>query len=163
MKTVYDDKEYKTRVATVDDAELLRKLASDCSPLDVHTPYTYWVIAYMFGQQCRIIEHNNQPIGFITALFNKDYAFIWQMGILQEYRGNHLSKKLYDEVFSEIVKRKFTRVRASIAEANTASKAALDRYCSAKGYEMNRIDSLELKDIMNPNFYESEVVYEIKI
>src|SRR5690606_20196666 len=39
-----------------DDATLLRSLARRCPPLDLHTPYTYWVQATYFGDTCFVAE-----------------------------------------------------------------------------------------------------------
>jgi hypothetical protein len=59
------------------DSETLFNLAKNNPPLDVHTPYTYWVIAKYFSDTSFILEQNGVPIGFITALETPEFIFIW--------------------------------------------------------------------------------------
>lgn len=87
------------------DASTLRFLAMHCAPLDVHTPYTYWVVAKHYGEGSFILEDNKNPIGFIMTVETSSSLFVWQIGILNGYRGKGLSQKLIEAVFDYATQR----------------------------------------------------------
>ena len=148
------------RKVTADDFSLLHELASKCEPLDIHTPYTYWVITHYYSDFCFILEDNGEPVGFITALINGKCGFIWQIGILQEYRGKRLSSKLIDSVFSSFLKEGINSVQVTISPDNQNSYNAFSKYCNAKGYSFQRISNELIKD---GDTVHTETVYQISM
>lgn len=143
-----------------DDFSLLHELASKCEPLDIHTPYTYWVITHYYADFCFILEDDDKPVGFITALLNDKCGFIWQIGILQDYRGKKLSSKLIDSVFRRFIKEDVHLIQVTIAPDNESSYHAFSRYCNAKEYSFQRLSNELIKD---GDTVHTETVYQISI
>ncbi len=145
-----------------DDAPLLRNIAYKCPPLDVHTPYTYWVICRFFAKSSFIVEDNNMPIAYIAALETDDTVFIWQIGIIEKYRRKHISSLLIDNVV-KYAEEKHKSVSVSIDKSNTASNAAFQSYCSTHSYTLQCIGSLSLYDLSDPLFSENEEIYTLTL
>lgn len=162
MSISLNTKEFSLRAVTAADAAVLRSLAAQCKPLDVHTPYTYWVLSAFFGKQCFIMYNGETPIGFISSITSEDTTFIWQIGLLKEYRGYGLSQRLIEAV-ADYAKKQTRRMCVTIAAANKSSKRAFEGFCGRNGLTMNECETIEVKDLIDPNFYESEVAYEIEL
>lgn len=140
-----------------EDAVLLRHLAESCPPLDVHTHYTYWVVANYFGMCGFIAEDNGMPIGYIMAVETKNCVFVWQIGIIESYRGKDISRDLIKRVH-EVAKTKELPLEVSIADENIPSRSAFSNYCKHNKCQMERIGMVELSD---DSFDEKEVFYKI--
>ena len=89
------------RNAAGSDAGLLRHMARSCPPLDLHTSYTYWVAAEYFGSGSYILEDDGICAGYIMTVQTPETIFVWQIGILPEYRGRGLSRRLIDRVLDD--------------------------------------------------------------
>lgn len=147
------------RNVTEADSMVLWELASKCRPLDLHTPYTYWVLCHYFSKQCFILEEEASPIGFISSVTTKDCVFVWQIGILEEYRKRKLSRLLLQAVFS-FAKGEGMKLQTSISQENNASKAAFNGFCHSNNLSLYQIGELNLKT-NDGTFSESETLYEI--
>lgn len=143
------------------DSPLIKELARRCPPLDLHTSYTYWVVAKMFGKYSFIVLEDDEPIGYIMCVKNQTCLLIWQIGILEEYRQKNISQILIDKVFSTLETDEFVPVIVSIAAENKNSYFAFLKYCEYNGYIMKEKSNVCLKDIYDPSFYENEILYEI--
>lgn len=151
----------KVREIKESDYIILRKIANDCKVLDLHTSYTYWVICKFFGDNSFIIEYDGIIVGYIMCLYCKDTLFIWQIGIIDNYRKKGLSQKLIKEVFKKAIDNKFNRVLITIDENNKDSFFAFSNFCNKNNLKMSNIGKIELKDFIDIDFYESEIIYEI--
>lgn len=116
-----------------DEGALLRSLAAQCAPLDLHTPYTYWVIAHYYSQSCFTLTDDGEPVGFITSLVQGDRGFIWQIGLLAPYRKRGLSQMLIDAVVSAFSRNGIKEVELTISDDNPDSFGAFSSYCVAHG------------------------------
>ena len=152
---------YKIRNACEADALLLRQLAQSCKPLDVHTPYTYWVITKFFSESSFVLECDGRAIGFITALHNHDSFFVWQIGILQEYHKQKLSYLLIDRVVSTAKEKGFSSFMLSIDASNEKSNRAFTRYSANNGYTITEKGVVNLKDEFDLSINEKETIFEI--
>lgn len=148
------------RKAQSSDAELLHHLARLCPPLDLHTNYTYWVAAAYFGSGSYILEDEGESVGYIMTVSNDKTLFVWQIGILERYRGQGLSRLLIDRVLDDAAALGKV-VEVTISPQNTASRAAFAAASSARCLKMEPIDTLELRDLDDPCFFETEVRYRI--
>jgi L-2,4-diaminobutyric acid acetyltransferase len=155
--------DYELRRVQDADASLLQSLARACPPLDVHTPYTYWVLCHYYSDSCFLLESSGQAIGFITSMVMPDLAFIWQVGLLEPQRKKGYSAILYDVVAKSALRRGLKRVQLSIDESNHDSINATSRYCEQRGYALEAVDSLTLDDRLHLDFSEAETVFEIRL
>jgi diaminobutyrate acetyltransferase len=151
---------YNIRNVTENDSELLRCLASKCAPLDLHTPYTYWVAAGYFGKSSFILEHDGEPIGFIMAIETSDVVFIWQIGLLSKHRGKALSNELFSKCF-EYAQNAGKNIEATIAKENKPSYNALRRACENHHFTLEKHEEIVIHDIADNSFEEKETRYRI--
>jgi len=153
----------KIRNVSIQDAPVLRKLASLCPPLDLHTPYTYWLLTFMYNDTCFILEVDDKIAGFITSVYSKNTLFIWQIGILPEFRRQGLSTALLKQVFTKADELGITKINVSIAEDNQSSNGSFQAFCREHGFTMQKASVAEITDLITPEFKEKEVVFEIRI
>lgn len=144
------------------DASTLRFLAMHCEPLDVHTPYTYWVVAKHYGDGSFILVDNEKPIGFITTVETDSLLFVWQIGILHEYRGRGLSQRLIEAVFNYAVQKQ-KNMEVTIAEDNLASYSAFLHFCNYKNIGFDKVRKVEIRDLEDISFKEDEIMYRINV
>lgn len=152
-----------TREVNEKDYALLRELAKKCPPLDLHTPYTYWVIAKYFGKCSFIIYNGNTPIGYIMCIVSGNTLLIWQIGILEEYRKQKMSSLLIDRVFKWYEMNLVNQfdINVSISRDNIDSFSAFNQYCFHNGYEMSPCSEVRLTDADNLDCIECETLYQI--
>ena len=155
------DKSLKVRNVREQDAALLRRMAAACPPLDLHTPYTYWVNAKYFGEYSFLVCEGEKIIGYIMCIKNDKQLLIWQIGILKEYRKKNISKILIENVLKKAAENALS-VNVSIAAENRDSYGAFKSYCDSSSYIMNAVGEVKLTIDEDPDFIEQEVLYEIK-
>lgn len=147
----------KIRNITQNDSELLRNLCTQCPPLDIHTPYTYWVISRYHNESSFLLLDDNKPVGYILSLDTKEKVFFWQIGILKEYRGKGYSQALIGKIM-EYAKDKNKDVEVTIAENNSASNSAFIKYCKDNNWTISKNGICELHASDDSDFYEKEIV-----
>lgn len=152
----------RVRGTTSDDAGLLESLALRCPPLDVHTPYTYWVLSTYFSESCFVAVEGTEPVGFVTAVANRDRALLWQIGILPAHRGKGLSHLLIDAVAGWADGRGFSAIELSIDPANKESHATFRSFAKRAGWDFGQIGSVDLTSAKDPSFREHEIHYILR-
>lgn len=141
---------------------IMRWLAQQCFPLDVHTPYTYWVNASYYSQCCFLLEDDEKPIGYIMAIDAPMVVFIWQIGILKEYRKKGLSYALISSCMDYAVSVE-KNIELTIAYDNDSSYAAFKTACQKRNLSMEKLEQIEVLDMADHSFKETEIKYLIKI
>ena len=134
------------------DNALLRHLAKQCPALDLHTQYTYWVNTYYFNKSSFILEDDGKPIGYIMALNTPDVIFIWQIGIIKEYRGKGLSYKLISAVM-EYAKSINKPIEVTIASNNKSSFNAFKSAALKQNLKMIKSDVVNIIDLDDDTFF----------
>ena len=151
---------YELRKINGSDCATMRYLAQKCTPLDVHTQYTYWVNATFFDKCSFILESDGEPAGYIMTVENPETLFIWQIGILPEHRGNGLSYQLISACM-DYAASAGKNVKVTIAEENIASYRSFLSACEKKGCRLNKLETVRIIDKSDPAFEECEIMYEI--
>lgn len=151
--------EIVVRSATPADHDLLRNLALACPPLDVHTPYTYWVQTTYFHHQCFVAEHAGSPVGFVTSISNREATLVWQVGVLAHMRGRGIGRALVDAVVAWCKDRGVPGFQVSINPRNAASMALFQAVASALNGGLERVSDVDLHDSSDPDFRELEDLY----
>ena len=145
-----------------EDCAVLHYLAESCKPLDVHTHYTYWVISKFFSSGSFLLFCNNEPIGYITSIETDKVIFIWQIGILEQYRSLGYSKTLISAI-SNYARKKKKNLAVSIAKENERSFCAFQSFSKINSYRFTKSGKLCLHDLSNTSFVEEENIYSIII
>lgn len=150
------------RKVNSEDAVLLRTMARKCEPLDVHTPYTYWVVCNFFGDGCFVLQENQQAVGYVMTLIKEDSLFVWQIGILEEYRGKKHSRVLLTAVERYAREKGLKKMLVSIAPENRNSYHAFHQYCKAKNISIVRNGEVKIED-PSDDIKEYECIYEMTL
>lgn len=153
---------YKIDNITVNDIPEIRKCISKCNPLDMHTPYTYWVIANFFSECSFKISYDNKIIGCITSIksFNNVF-FIWQIAVLPDFRKMGLAQILIDTVVEVIKKQNIYSLYVSIDTNNIESMHSFGKYAKNKNYILIKSGELHISDLLIKDFAENENIYEL--
>lgn len=151
---------YTLRNIKESDAPLLRFLAKRCYPLDVHTHYTYWVVAKYFGMGGFILEEEGTPVGYLMTVDAPCMVLAWQIGILKEHRGKGLSQMLIEAVV-QYAKSVSKNLEVTIASDNIPSYSAFHGYSVRNGIAFEKVDTVDIKDLDDPAFQEKEVHYRM--
>lgn len=155
--------ELTVRAVTEADAGLLLALAHRCPPLDIHTPYTYWVLSHLFGRQCFIALDGAEPVGFVTSVAEGTQALLWQVGVIDSHRGRGVSQLLIDAVVGAARESGLRSVELSIDPTNANSLGAFRSYAKKHGLLLDRIGEVDLTDERNPGFHEFEDLYSMEL
>jgi|SRR5665213_243848 len=129
------------------DTDAIFKLVPELPPLTPHTRYTYWNLFRNFGNTCFIATAKNRPVGFITShptTTPSNEWFIWQAGILPEYRGRGLIDELQDRVVNVARESGAVAISTSIEADNPRSFGAFNRMATRLGTTMEEIDRFNL-------------------
>ena len=148
------------RSAVPEDYINFRNMAKNCSPLDIHTPYTYWVVGQFFSEGCFLLEDNEKIVGSIMTVTKDDTVFIWQIAILAEYRGKGLSDMLYEAVYNYAKGKGIERIMLSIDPSNLNSLSAFRRFCEKRQLNYRKQGTVDI-NIPEEAYTEYENIYEI--
>lgn len=65
--------------------------------LDVHTPYTYWVMLNLASHLAFVCERDGDVVGFVAGLApfrEADEALVWQIGVRPDQQGKGIGTAL---------------------------------------------------------------------
>lgn len=143
-----------------EDYAVMRKLAQDNSPLDIHTQYTYWVLTKVFSHSCFILYDEEEAIGYITSVYDEKRLLIWQIAVSKLYRGNGYSQMLIDKV-AKFAQNKQINMTVTIAQDNKASYNSFKKYCIDHTIKMYEVGEADLIDLNDREFHENEIIYHM--
>ncbi|ENO89116.1 diaminobutyrate acetyltransferase [Thauera linaloolentis] len=119
------------RPARPDDGAALWRLVGATGALELNSAYFYLLFAADFGDTCLVAEHDGRMVGAVVGYHpprQTDTAFVWQIGVLPEHRGQGLGLKLLQEWSALPANRGCRWVTATVADDNTASQALFRRF-----------------------------------
>ncbi len=129
------------------DANSIHDLVRDIHPLTPHTRYTYWNLFRNFGNACFIAEDQDRPVGFITShptTTSPKEWFIWQAGILPDYRGTGLIDRLQDRVIEVARDYGALALTTSIEADNPRSLGAFSRLATRLHTTLEEVERFNL-------------------
>ena len=146
------------------DVSDIYNLVPNLAPLTPHTRYTYWNLFRNFANCCFIAVDEDQLIGFITShptTSPPNEWFIWQAGVVPEYRGTGLIDVLQDCVIEVARQKGALAINTSIETDNPRSLGAFNRMAVRLGTAMNEVIRFNLtpRDSSTPD----EVLYRISL
>lgn len=135
------------RACTPNDAYPIYELAKMLPPLSAHNPYAYWNLFSHFNGANFVAEVDGNPSGFITSHPTNSPEsewFIWQIGVLGEFRGTGLAAGLQDEVIDVARNSGAVAIRTTIDKGNPASLGSFKKMASRLGTELHEIDRYDI-------------------
>jgi len=154
---------YIVRPLVRGECEILHSLARQCPPLDVHTPYTYWVVSEFFSDGCFILESDGTPVGYIMSLLRDRLLFLWQIGVAPDHQGKGCSALLYAALGEYAKSSGATELTTTITDSNAASRAAMESFCRRRGFQPQAVGTVSISDDADPAFHEVETRYRISL
>jgi diaminobutyrate acetyltransferase len=152
------------RQSSEQDTNAIYNLVPHLSPLTLHTRYTYWNLFRNFNDSCFVATDQEQPVGFITShptTTPSSEWFIWQAGILPEYRRTGLIDELQDHVIDVARNSGALALNISIETDNPRSFGAFNRMAIRLGTSMEEVERFSLTP-ENPSVV-PEVLYRIAL
>lgn len=113
------------RPAQAKDGATLWKIVRDAGTLELNSAYFYLVFASDFGDTCLIAERDGQAVGCIIGYRpprDPEAAFVWQIGVSPEMRGQGLGKTMLRHWLSLPAVREARWLTATISDDNEASR-----------------------------------------
>ena len=109
----------------VKDAPVITHIAENCAPLlRASVEGTYEFLARCFSNTFFVCETDNKLIGYIVGFPNtaiKGEFWIYQVGVLKDYRGKGVVSKLFEALFDQVKKENYLRIRSHYIFTNKHS------------------------------------------
>lgn len=104
----------------------IRRLVSECAPLDVNSTYAYLLLCEHFADTCVHATLAGRTLGFLSAYTppgRDSVLFVWQVAVAAEVRGQGLAKALLLNLLSRERLRKCTYLETTVSPSNAPSRA----------------------------------------
>lgn len=147
------------------DIAQIRELVNFCKPLDLHTAFTYWILAKYFNNTCLVLEDKKTIVGYAGGMKSsakKEVFYLWQIGLLPKYRGTGFFGLLLDKVMEAAKKSGCNTLQFSVLSDNYQSIAAFSSYAKKKGIPLIKKDSLKFYDSIEKQEFEEDI-YELPL
>lgn len=139
----------KIRAMEARDISDIRELIDICKPLDLHTPFTYWILSEYFSNTCLVLEDHNDIVGYAGGVKSSSMEgvfYLWQIGLLPEYRGKGCFAMLLDSIIYEVRSLSCHALEFSVLSDNYQSINAFSKYAKIKGLPIEKRGSLDFYD-----------------
>ncbi|MHA1271407.1 MAG: GNAT family N-acetyltransferase [Candidatus Helarchaeota archaeon] len=109
----------------VKDAPIVTEIANNCSPLlRASVEGTYEFLARCFSNTFFVYEKDGQIIGYTVGFPNtakKGEFWIYQVGILEDFRSKGIGSKLFEALFNQVRKEGYECIRSHYIFSNKHS------------------------------------------
>lgn len=112
------------------DGAALWQFVQSTGTLEPNSVYFYVLFAADFGDTCLVAEQDGRIVGAVIGFHpprEADTAFVWQVGVLPEQRGQGLGLQLLQQWLSLPANARCCWVTATVADDNKASRALFQR------------------------------------
>ncbi|HET6724667.1 MAG TPA: diaminobutyrate acetyltransferase [Gammaproteobacteria bacterium] len=116
------------RPAIAADGGRMWELVRASDALELNSAYCYLLMAKHFGETCMVAERGDTLLGFVMGYIpppQPDTAFVWQIGVAAEARGQGIAGRLLDTLVDS---QDANWLEASVGESNAASRALFNGF-----------------------------------
>jgi L-2,4-diaminobutyric acid acetyltransferase len=131
------------------DIGALRELIEICKPLDLHTPFTYWILSEYFSNTCFVLEDEEIIVGYTGGMKSSSMEgvfYLWQIGLLPDYRGKGHFTMLLDKIIETVRSLDCHSLEFSVLSDNHQSINAFAKFAKNKGLPFEKRGSLDFYD-----------------
>jgi ribosomal protein S18 acetylase RimI-like enzyme len=124
---------------TMEDFLAVRHVIDQSESLDHHTDYTYWVALNQWPDLFLAAKGDGQVVGFAFGLrnaSNPERVFLWQIGVLSQYRRNAIATRLMKEFCARASRQGASELWMTIADEITPSLALFRKIAAGFGSVM---------------------------
>lgn len=118
------------------DGTALWQFVQAAGTLEPNSVYFYVLFAADFGDTCLVAEQDGRIVGAVIGFHpprEADTAFVWQVGVLPDQRGQGLGVQLLQQWLSLPANARCRWVTATVADDNLASSALFHRLAREHG------------------------------
>ncbi|WP_349646354.1 GNAT family N-acetyltransferase [Candidatus Parabeggiatoa sp. HSG14] len=130
-----------------EDIQSVLDLINECSYVEKHSPFVYWVLSNYFGNVTLVGHDSNRIMGFVSSIIGSEprkSAYIWQIAVDAKWRRKGIARTLIRHLFKEYEKQEIEAVEFSIAPNNNASLALFSNTIVEIGLELIEMDGFHL-------------------
>lgn len=152
------------RPALEGDGALLWELARAAGTLDLNSPYAYMMTCRNFADTCAVAEVFGMPAGFVAAHrvpVRPHTLFVWQVGVLPEFRGLGIAKRLLDSLMGQPGCAGVRALEATVTPGNAASKALFASFARARGADLSIAAGFGRDDFPEDSVHDEERLFRI--
>lgn len=147
---------------SVDSSEAIQGLVSDCPPLTLHTPFTYWVILSRSSELCIGAFADGDLAGVVLTIPSlTGAAFVWQIGVGQEFRRQKVAHALLDRSWRAAKGAGLEAIEATIDPENKASTSMFKNFAEVNGLKLEAAGDVEIRDASG-SLIERETEYRLR-
>ena len=135
------------------------KMAVECG-LDLNSAYKYLIFCRDFADTSAIARVDGRPAGFVTGYLRPgtDTLFVWQIGVLEAFRGRRLGLAMLDELCHRRRERP-AYLEATVTPGNEASQRLFRSFAESQGVPC--VESPCLSSDLFPEPHEPEMLFRI--
>ena len=129
------------RPMTEADFPSVYELVKATGTLDVHTPYTYWVMLNLRTELTLVCERDGQMAGFVAGLapFRElDEALVWQIGVWPHLQRRGVGAELIEAFTASALSQGFRYLCATITPSNQPSLQFFSALADRSGTDMQQ-------------------------
>jgi len=112
------------------DGAQIHDLIGRSPPLDLNSPYCYFLVCDHFADTSVVCVNQGRVIGFVSAYpppGRSDTLFVWQVAVDASQRGTGLAGLMLSSLIARPECRDVTYLETSITPSNTASNRLFER------------------------------------
>ncbi len=147
-----------------EDGQALHDLIRLSPPLDLNSTYCYHLLARHFRETCVVAEVGASPAGCVTAYLRPDdpaILFVWQVAVLEEFRGRGVAGSMLDALLERPVCRKVGYLETTVGPSNHASRRCFERLAGKRQCAVSMLPFLGETDFGPDARHEAEVLLRI--
>jgi diaminobutyrate acetyltransferase len=146
------------RQMNYNDLSSVYELAHNTERLDIHTPYTYWVMLNSSPKLMLVAERDDAIVGFVGGLGafgDGESAFVWQIGVHPRWQGSGIGSCLLRRFVDEALSLGFRSLVFTIGEDNKGSFRLFAKFAHSIGSNLKKVDETgSIRGLMkNENIY----------
>lgn len=131
-----DKKEVCLRRPLKADGLAVHRLVAANPPLDVNSPYSYYLLCEHFAETCVLAEFQGEAVGFLSAYRRPDQPqvmFIWQVVVDPSMRGRGLAREMLLALLSRDTCHEVNTIESTVNPSNQASRRVFERFAEEHG------------------------------
>lgn len=98
--------------------------------LEQYPVHFYKIMVHYFGNSFFLVRQEHRIVGLawgITSQKNKDIFFLWQIGVLPEFRGRNIARLLMDKVIEFAAEQSCKKIHTTTEPSNVPSWKLFDK------------------------------------
>lgn len=153
------------RNITENDIGAVRTFIRDSQALELHTSFTYWILAKFLSEICFIAVEKDEIIGFVGGIRStkkENIVYLWQLSVAPAYRRQGVGASLIGRMMDAAQKIGAKSLQFTIAPDNFASYMTFTDFAYKHRLPMKKIDAVKYSDPLTQKL-EHEDIYEFDL